>query len=640
MRKQPYPIANLTGGLKVDLDAILIEDKNNPSVQEVYYDKGILKKEFGKRLFGGDLLGTPMLYDTFYETDGTETLFCFTTKAAYTWNATNEEWQDITIGAVLDDCEDVWVDSANVTSSLSTTDFKKGAKSLLLTIAADFTTGLAAYEDFASSDLTTHTHIHFWAKSSVALAAGDIQLLLDDTSACVSAIETIDFPALVAETWTRCSLAIATPASCSAIISVGINVAVDKGAMTLALDDIRSVLEYTGDEDDLFFSATLNNSYITTNGIDPIYKYTSGDTLVALGGSPPTHAKTICVFQNRIVLGGTYETATFYPYRIRWSSVGTTETWTGGTSGYVDVDTTVDWVMHLKLLKNRCVLYKDYSTWELVYVGGTKVFNPELRITSTGCGAPNTIVDLGEMHIFFSGSDILAYDGSTTVSLSNNINPLLYRTNEKILDLSVIARANSLYIEELRTYMICFPEEEVLFKYNLDTQGWVRFNSKPIYAMGYYRSVAGVIIWSAATGTWSAALGSWKRRSLPASAPTTLFGWDTGQTYEDDRTTISSDELIWVTKDFVFGHAHRITEVRTYYKEGPFTIYYSVNGGISYTSLGTHIYVSDWVEGIKYIDVTAQRIRFKIATSEAAFELKWLEPWYLPRKRSTDLRLS
>ncbi len=179
----------------------------------------------------------------------------------------------------------------------------------------------------------------------------------------------------------------------------------------------------------------------------------------------------------------------------------------------------------------------------------------------------------------------------------------------------------------------------MLFKYDFDTKGWVRFNSKPIYSMGYYYATEGLVIWSAATGTWAAALGSWKRRSLPVNAPTTLMGWE-GQLYEDDRSTPSSDELVWVTKDFIFGHAHRITEVRTYYKQGAFTLYYSLDGGLNWTSLGTHINVSDWQEGIKYIDVTAQRIRFKLITSEASFELKWLEPWYLPRRRSIDLRLS
>jgi len=640
MRRQPYPIVNLTGGLNVNVDPILLTDVQSPEITEVFFDKGLLKKERGKHLFGGTLLGIPMLYDTFYRNNGIEKLFCFTTTTAYTWNATNLEWEDITIGATVEDCEDVWTDEANVVSSVSTTDFKKGSKSLLLTIADAFTTGLASHEVIGPLDLTTYTHIHLWAKASVALAAGDIKLLLDDTAACTSPIESINLPALSAGVWTRCSLTIAAPASCGAIAAVGINVAVDKGAMTLALDDIRAVKEYTGTVDNPFFTGTLNDTYIITNGLDPIYKYTSGDTLVALGGSPPTWARTLCIFQNRIVLGGTQEGGTAYSQRIRWSSIGTTETWSGGTSGYIDLDVTPDWVMHIKLFKSKCLVYKDYSLWELVYVGGTRVFNPELKIMNTGCSAPNTIVDLGDVHVFFSGSGILSFDGTQTLSISKNIDPYLLRTGEKLLDLSKITRANSLFLEELRTYLLCFPYEELLFKYNFDTQSWIRFSGYPIHAMGYYYATLGSVAWNAATGSWAAATGSWWRRSLPSDAPTTLLGWNSGQTYEDDRVTTSTNQMTWVTKDFIFGHAHRITEVRTYYKEGPCTVLYSVNGGTTWTSLGTHQNEVDWVEGTKGIDITTQRIRFKVTSTAPLFELKWIEPWYVPRARSIDLRLN
>lgn len=639
MKKQPYPIANLTGGLNVNIDPTLLTDIESPDIREVYFDKGLLKKDFGKQLFGGPILGTPMLLDTFYKLDGTTYLFCFTTQAAYIYNETSKEWEDVTIGVTVEDCEDVWVDKTNVTSSVSTTDFKRGTKSLLLTVATAFTTGIAATEVIDSADLHTFTHIHLWVKSSITLAADQLALLLDDTAACASPIETINFPALTAGVWTRVSLPLAHAADDIAIISVGINVNVDQVAFTLALDDIRAVKGFTGTEDNLFFSAILNDTYIITNGKDIIYKFISGTTLVALGGSPPTRAKTICVFQNRIVLGGTEESGTMKPQRIRWTSVGTIETWTGGTSGYVDLDTTIDWVMHIKLLKNKCIIYKDYSLWELTYVGGTKVFNPEIKVKNIGTSASNTIVDLGETHIFFAGSDIFSFDGIACTSISGNINPLLFQTEDKILNLSLIARANSLYLEELHTYLICFPPEAVLFKYNSKTRGWVRFNSRPIYAMGYYYAGEGRIIWANATGTWASATGSWKRRALSKNAPTTLLGWR-GQIYEDNRATASTDELVWVTKDFIFGHAYRIPEVRTYYKGGAFALYYSVDGGLSYTSLGTHVNVSDWVEGVKPIDVTAQRIRFKITTSEPSFELKWLEPWYLLRKRSIDLRLS
>jgi len=637
MKKQPYPITNLTGGLNVAVDPTFLEDKDSPEILEVLYDKGLLKKDFGKVALGTALLGTPIFLDAFYLTTGTSYVLAFTTTTAYKLNETLMEWEDITQGVILDTCESAWTASANVTATADATVYKVGTKSAKLVIAAAFTTGLAAYYNHATTaDLTGCTEIHMWVYSTLALAAGDIEFYIDDTDACASPVENIAFPALTAGTWTRVTLTIATPAALGTVHSWGLNVVVDKGANTIYIDEIHGVKEFTGDEDNILFSATLSDTYVVTNGVDAIQKWTGSGLLADLAGSPPI-AKTICSFQSRLITGGTTETGTAHPQRVRWSSAGTIETWSGGTSGYIDLVDTVDWVMHLKLLRGKCMVYKDYSIWELLYIGGTAVFKPELRVNGSGTLAPNTIVDRGETHVFYSDGNIIEFDGMHVSSIADKIVPLLYETGVKLISLATVGRATGLLLEEIQTYLLCFPEEELLFKYNFRTKSWVRYNSKPIYTLGYYYSAATLPLWSEMSTTWSTTVGSWAYRNLPANAPTTLLGWSTGQIYNDDRVTLSSDELVWVTKDFLFGHSHRLTEIRTVFRYGGFTLYYSTDGGLNYTSLGTFGYASDWTEGVKYLNISTQRIRFKITTSETRFELKWIEPWYVPRARSTSL---
>jgi len=634
VKKQPYPITNLTGGLNVNVDAAFLQDSESPDVSEVLYKEGLLTKDKGKIAFGLPLLGTPLLLDTFYKESGTNVNFCFTTTSAYILNTTTKEWEDVTIGVTVEDCEDAWVDKTYVTSSNPTTGFKRGAAYLLLTATADFTTGLMATEVISSANLSGYSHIHLWAKSSIALAAGVLQLMLDDTALCVSPIETINFPALVANTWTRISLKLATPASDTAIISVGVNCTVDQVAFTLALDDIRAVLEYTGTVNNKFFTTVLNDTYISVNGIDPIYKYTTADSMTALAGSPPAYAKTICTFQSRILIGGEKDN----PLRIRWSSAGTIETWSGGTSGWIDLDDTVDFVSHIKLLGSACIVYKERTIWEMTYIGGTAVFKPVLRINNQGTPAPSTIVDHGAEHILYSNSSIVTFDGTVCTSIAKNIFPLLFRTGEKIIALDTIEQANAFYDQELQIYLLCFPAESLLMKYNFTTSSWMRYNSKPIYTMGSYKSLTDNPTWTAITGIWSAQVGSWIRLALTAESPTTLLGWSTGQIYEDDRVSSSSSELVYVTKDFIFGHSHRIREVRLLYRYGGVTIYYSIDGGANWVSLSTLTAVTNWTEGVKDIDVTTARIRFKVVTSESEFELKWIEPWYIQRQRSINLQ--
>jgi hypothetical protein len=491
-------------------------------------------------------------------------------------------------------------------------------------------------------NISTKTHIHLWVKSNVTLELGDIQLLLDDTPACTSPIETIDLPALVADTWTRCSLPLAAAASDLDLQSWGIKVVRDKGAMVISVDDIRAVLEYTGTVDDLWSATTLNDTFIYTNGVDVMQKY-DGTTAAILAGTPPK-AKSVTSFYNRLIATGTIETGTAYPFRVRWSSAGTIETWTGGTSGYVDLVDTPDWCVAGKLLNDKCFIYKETSIWELVYVGGTTVFLPKMRVGVNGTKAANSIQGVKDKHFFWSSDAIYAFDGLYVTPLDRNIFPLLYRTGDKIVALTYPKRVCSTYIEEAGEYWICLPTvnsagvPETLFKRSKDGS-WTRHGEMYITCFGHYSYVATIVTWATAVGTWLTQLyGSWRRRSLPGAAPTLLISWYNGQVYEDDRSTTSSGNMVFETKDFLFGHAHRCTEVRVLYQKGPCTIYYSVNSGNTWILLGTLVYMSDWTEGVKYFNITTQRVRFKIETTASEFELKWVEPWYIPRVRSESLR--
>jgi hypothetical protein len=131
---------------------------------------------------------------------------------------------------------------ADATVTADTVVFKVGTKSAKAVIATPMSADdIIATGSVTEKNLSPYTHVGLWIYSSVALSAGDLQLLLDDTANCASPIETLSIPAVpVVNTWTFCKMALATPALCTAIISVGIKYHVDKGAMTLYWDDIRA----------------------------------------------------------------------------------------------------------------------------------------------------------------------------------------------------------------------------------------------------------------------------------------------------------------------------------------------------------------------------------------------------------------
>jgi len=145
---------------------------------------------------------------------------------------------------VVEDCEDVWNEyvSVNVTAALDNVDFKVGAGSCKLTMAAAAGVEILASEVISVASLANYTHIVAWIKSSIALAANDLQLLLDNTALCASPLETLNLPAVpTPNVWTPIKMTLANPATDLSLISIALKQAVDKGVFVLNIDDIRAI---------------------------------------------------------------------------------------------------------------------------------------------------------------------------------------------------------------------------------------------------------------------------------------------------------------------------------------------------------------------------------------------------------------
>lgn len=173
---------------------------------------------------------------------------------------------------IFEDCEDAWDElvDPDVISEIDTDDKKSGAASLELTVGADVSAGdILATEAKALFDITDYDKVFLWIKTSVAVDEGDLQLLLDDTAECESPIKSLDIPALEADTWAKVGIDLGDASGLSAVVSVGLKMAVDKGAFTIHLDEVYAFGPGTLTEDDavLFINMdgicfTLPNTYV------------------------------------------------------------------------------------------------------------------------------------------------------------------------------------------------------------------------------------------------------------------------------------------------------------------------------------------------------------------------------------------
>lgn len=144
---------------------------------------------------------------------------------------------------VIEDCNDTWNEQVIGGVTLSTTTGKDGNAARATTVGVGVSILMS---EAISVDLSAYKTILAWVRSGVNTSAGDLQLLLDDTANCASPLETLNLPALLANTWTRVLLKLSNPAALTAIISIGLKQAVDLADTTFDIDDVRALKSVAG----------------------------------------------------------------------------------------------------------------------------------------------------------------------------------------------------------------------------------------------------------------------------------------------------------------------------------------------------------------------------------------------------------
>ena len=141
---------------------------------------------------------------------------------------------------------DETVDS-DITVTVDTEDKKRGTGSNKFVIAGAATGGEIATDSITSKDISKYDYLECWVKSTVPTSSGNLKILLDDSASCASPKETLDVPALAADTWTYVRMALSNPELNTAIISIGLEYDADLGACQVRLDDIKVVENDTAD---------------------------------------------------------------------------------------------------------------------------------------------------------------------------------------------------------------------------------------------------------------------------------------------------------------------------------------------------------------------------------------------------------
>ncbi len=652
------PIIAPRAGLNLSLPADLISAVEMSACENVYFEDGLTKKRRGYKQIGANLplSGAVIGMDQFYRFDGNSDLVALTTKLAYKYRAAittaataaGITWDPISDSEEEDDCETTWTDpGANITIADETTIKKADSKSQKISVGDAFTTGIIGYRDQSLGDKSAYGFVRFWIRSSIAVTANSLQFCIDENAGISSPTETLNIPALTADTWRLCTLECSDPANnMDSVESMGLKVAVDLGAAAdIYIDDIyfvksfSSTVEYSTTNEDLFTYDNVRKVtetdpwWIISNGVDAIKYWTGSDYLVTLISSYPAGvtsllAKHVIEFKGYLFLLDVSEDGNRYPQRVRWSDTADPEDFLNGNASSVDLSG-ADWIIGVKKYRaETLVVLKQRSLW----VGyptpddATGIFTFE-RKAKVGAASGKAITIVNDDIIFLSWDDVYSFngvdyesltEGNVGINLINSINP------------AQIGKCFMVKIEEQNEIWLFYPSTnsdycDKTWCYNYKLKSWTKFSVADYVSMyGYFQLEASVTI-EDLVGT--IAQQDWRigARTSLASMPTTLLGDTSGYVYEYDPTLSNDDGTLidssFETKDFnptQFMQQFRVTRLDVYYTGTSLKVYYSLDKGANYTLAGT-LSSSTTLDVINrvWMRLDTNQIRFKFANANS-----------------------
>jgi hypothetical protein len=171
---------------------------------------------------------------------------------------------------------------------------------------------------------------------------------------------------------------------------------------------------------------------IGTNNVDPPIK-TNGTTTTALSftglSNPITDAKCVIWWKNYLIFGYTTENSVVRSTRIRWSNVGTIETWSD--DDYIDIATFGgQQIEGFATLYDDLIIFLTDSIYKVSLVGGDELLLVSKISEGIGCIAKNSIQNIqignSEAIIFLSRDKTINYfDGVKVTDISTNISTTL-----------------------------------------------------------------------------------------------------------------------------------------------------------------------------------------------------------------------
>lgn len=187
-----------------------------------------------------------------------------------------------------------------------------------------------------------------------------------------------------------------------------------------AFTDVSKMGGYSTATTDSWEFAQWGNMVIATNYSDPVQVITLGSPPFAdLAGSPPK-AKHIAVVDNFVVLGY-INNGTVLPYRVQWSGIGNSTTWTVSATTQADFnDLFNDGGVIQKVVGGEFgLIFQERCITRMSYIGAPLIFQFDLVESARGALAANSVVKIGANVAFLAQDGFFVFDGQQSIPIGD-----------------------------------------------------------------------------------------------------------------------------------------------------------------------------------------------------------------------------
>jgi len=405
----------------------------------------------------------------------------------------------------------------------------------------------------------------------------------------------------------------------------------------------------SGDEDGWHSATVLNDTWVYSNGVDPVMKWTGSGAPADLGGATDygaaaTHrARQVANYADRLVLLSPWESGSAVAQRVRWSELGKLEEWDEAEGGgYADLTDDPGGVRWLERLGDWAVVYCAGTIWRMTFLGPPVVFHFSRVVTHMGLRARRTVTPVAGGHFFMGDDDLYVFDGSAPRPIGARVRDRLFGAVPPARRSECHASTN-LDRNEVRLYVPWSAEGDVDRAVAWDYQQDVwSFDTAPSARCAASVEMGTVVRIDDLGSDPIAALGATRIDDLGGYEGRRFFvmadadgqAWaDSGLAADDGDAAVDG----WLdTKDYPLdaryvSHEKRVLQVEFEARGSAVALSASGDQGGTWESLGTVALGPAWTRHRVDCDLQGRtlRLRFRNAASGGSFRIRWWAARYV-----------